>query len=147
MALLCLEREIRLCWCSSSDRDVLGLRSVFFLPGCHRVAARRDILDGVVAARVCNGVRTFDDDMPTVHPRMNVALYADCLGSLPVGDNGRSTWRLRLIPTDVAASRGRQRVNVMGGLVIGCDFEFLVGVHDKDVRRIHAALLVKFGLL
>src|ERR1019366_6733627 len=146
--LLCLECEIRLRGLSAGHGNFCSLRSVFFLPGGYGVRPGRHILDGEVAVIIRDRVRTLHDDMPPVHPGMDVALYRNGdFRVLPTGLDGRSTRRLRLVPADIARAGRRQWVNVVRGLVAGGDLELLICIHGYYMRRVHAALLIEGWLL
>src|SRR5216683_7786699 len=76
--LLCLESEIRGSRLAGGHRHFLRLGSILFLPCGNCVASRWHVVDGVVATLIRSSGGSLHDNMPAVHPRMNVALHCDC---------------------------------------------------------------------
>src|SRR5260370_11972726 len=78
-----LKGEIGGCRRSSGNRDFLRLGTGCFLPRRHGVVSRRDVVDGVVAARIGSWVGPFYHRVPTGHPGMDIAFHFDKLPSFP----------------------------------------------------------------
>src|SRR5690348_9479540 len=94
-ALFSFEREVGRRWFTASHRHFLGLLAVLLLPGRYRVTARRNVLDGVRTVGVSRGIGTFDDNVPAVHPGMDVALHRNrYFFRLPTRLDGRRPGRL-----------------------------------------------------
>jgi hypothetical protein len=74
---------------------------------------------------------------------MDIALYRNHFRGFPAFYDRRRAGRLRLIPGNVARHGIRQRVNVVGGLIAGDYFEFLLGIQSQHMGRIHAILLIE----
>src|ERR1017187_410316 len=106
-----LEREIGGCRCARRNCHLLGLSTVGFLPCRHRVTPGRYILDRVRTVLVRGCVRALDYSEPAAHPRMDVALDVDHFRGFPTLSDGRSAWRLRLVPWNIAGKRIGFRVD------------------------------------
>src|ERR1700687_1936948 len=141
--LLCFECEVRSPRLARRNRNFLRLRLIGFMPSRHRVISRWDVVDGVGAICVCPRIGAFYYHMPPMHPGMDVALYRNHFRIFPALLNrGSSRW-LRLIPWDVAGHRIGERVNVVGGLIAGCDLKRLACIERQDVWCIHTILLIE----
>ncbi len=77
------EAEIDRCGLSCRNCDLWGFRLVRLMPRLQRVGARRDVVDGVVAAAIGYRIRPFDNYQIPMHPGMNVALHRNDFGVFP----------------------------------------------------------------
>ena len=111
------------------------------MPGGDSVLAGRQVRqleDPSTLAHVV--VRRLEHGKVAMHPGMDAALHGDEFFLLVLLGNGRRAGRLRFIPLAV---RFGLRVYVVRGRVAIDDLEFLVRVHDHNVRKILAAFLLE----
>ncbi len=67
-----------------------------------------------------------------VHPRMNVALHGDEFLLFELFRKRRRSRRLRLVPLMIYFG---ERMDVVRGLIVVNDFQFLVGLKSQNVRE------------
>src|SRR5882762_4001086 len=127
---------------AAGDGHFLCLLAVGLVEGGYRVFARWQIGQReatVVARNRVMGI--LQDRKSPVHPGMDVAFHRNELHLVVLIGDGRSAWRLRLVPLTVDLS---QRVDVMRGLIFVGNLEFLVHLKRKDMRYIAAAFLREY---
>ena len=85
-------------------------------------------------------VRILQHREVAVHPGMDVALYGNEFRLRELFGEWRCSRRLRLVPLVIYFC---QRMDVVRGLIVIDDFQFLIGLESEHVRDVAAALLVK----
>src|SRR5208282_6392226 len=139
-SLLRLEGETDGGWLPGSNRYILRLGSVSFLPGRQRVGSWRDVIQLESATVVALPEGAFDYRNVSVHPRMNVALdgYGNFL-VVPGRVERLGARRLRLVPRGVFCGL---RVNVVRSLVGIHDLHVLTRIDDQYMREVLTTFLL-----
>src|SRR5580692_560708 len=134
------EDEVRSLRLAAADRHILRFRSVLFLPSRHGVLTGWQSFDveRPVATRDRVG-RGLEYHKVAVHPRVNIAFHRNEFRLFPFGINRRRAVGLRLVPFLIYL---RQRMDVVGSLVVVIDLQLLVRFQRQNMRNILTALLV-----
>src|SRR6266852_9588469 len=124
---------------AAADGDVLGLLAVGLMPRRDGVFARGQVPEGEATTIVSYSVvGVLQHCESAVHPGMHIAFHGNEFRLVVLfADRGRSRW-LRLVPFAVQL---RQWMDVVRGLILILNLQFLVHLKSQQVRNIPAAFL------